>query len=69
MLIKNLVQGSLVNGSLGKVVAFKTVAEARKDMTDIAKVDTAQDAKNKAKEMLDEKSMNKISEHLGGGRG
>ncbi|KAH9919133.1 uncharacterized protein B0H18DRAFT_882148, partial [Fomitopsis serialis] len=37
MLIKNLVQGQLVNGSLGRVVAFSTPRDARKCGTDIAK--------------------------------
>ncbi|TFY61108.1 hypothetical protein EVG20_g7185 [Dentipellis fragilis] len=37
MLIKNLVQGSLVNGSQGKVIGFYTFAEAEVNDTEIAK--------------------------------
>ncbi|KAG8943484.1 hypothetical protein FRC00_011102 [Tulasnella sp. 408] len=39
MLIQNMRQGHLVNGSLGKVVGFKTVQEANEDQVEIAKVD------------------------------
>ncbi|KAG8978081.1 hypothetical protein FRC05_011197, partial [Tulasnella sp. 425] len=39
MLIQNMRQGHLVNGSLGKVIGFKTVREAWSDQVDIAKVD------------------------------
>ncbi|KAI0733991.1 hypothetical protein C8Q72DRAFT_771638, partial [Fomitopsis betulina] len=39
MLIKNMVQGALVNGSLGHVVGFNTVLRARESGTDIAKED------------------------------
>ncbi|KAG8896812.1 hypothetical protein FRC01_011612, partial [Tulasnella sp. 417] len=39
MLIQNMRQGQLVNGSLGKVVGFKTVQEANEDRVEIAKVD------------------------------
>lgn len=39
MLIQNMRQGQLVNGSLGKVVGFKTVQEANDDLVEIAKVD------------------------------
>ncbi|KAI5828561.1 hypothetical protein K523DRAFT_276526, partial [Schizophyllum commune Tattone D] len=36
MLIRNLVQGILVNGSVGHVIAFKTPIDARLDRLDIA---------------------------------
>ncbi|KAG9051525.1 hypothetical protein FS837_004035 [Tulasnella sp. UAMH 9824] len=36
---QNMRQGHLVNGSLGKVVGFKTVQEANEDQVEIAKVD------------------------------
>ena len=36
MLIKNLVQGVLVNGTVGHVIAFKTPIDARRDRLDIA---------------------------------
>jgi hypothetical protein len=37
------VQGSLVNGSVGQVIAFSTSREAQKNHTEIAQVDNAQD--------------------------
>ncbi|KAI5124476.1 hypothetical protein M0805_008358 [Coniferiporia weirii] len=49
MLIKNLAQGSLVNGSIGRVIAFKSAAEAQKDANEIAKVDSSQDSNSKLK--------------------
>jgi len=39
MLIKNLVQGQLVNGSVGQVIAFSTSKEALKNHTEIARTD------------------------------
>lgn len=36
-------QGSLVNGSVGQVIAFSTSREAQKNHTEIAQVDNAQD--------------------------
>ncbi|KIM84623.1 hypothetical protein PILCRDRAFT_390142 [Piloderma croceum F 1598] len=44
MLIKNLIQGELVNGSVGQVIAFSTSSEAQKNHTDIAQVDDAKDS-------------------------
>jgi hypothetical protein len=43
MLIKNLIQGELVNGSVGQVVAFSTSREAQNNHTLIAQVDDAND--------------------------
>jgi len=39
MLVKNLVQGHLVNGSVGQVLGFSTAADAVKQHVEIAKVD------------------------------
>ncbi|GLB36504.1 putative dna repair and recombination [Lyophyllum shimeji] len=39
MLVKNLVQGSLVNGSVGQVMRFSTAEDALKEHTNIAGVD------------------------------
>ncbi|KAJ7225902.1 hypothetical protein GGX14DRAFT_422829 [Mycena pura] len=39
MLVKNLVQGRLVNGSVGQVLRFSTAADAAKEHLEIAKVD------------------------------
>lgn len=41
-------QGHLVNGSLGKVVGFKTVQEANEDRVEIAKVDLRKAADSRA---------------------
>ena len=38
MLIKNMRQGELVNGSLGVVVAFMTPQDAQREQTEIADV-------------------------------
>jgi len=43
MLIKNLIQGQLVNGSVGQVIAFSTTGEAQENHTDIAQVDDTKD--------------------------
>lgn len=40
MLIKNLVQGELVNGSVGRVIGFSTSRDAIKHGTDIARTET-----------------------------
>jgi hypothetical protein len=39
MLIKNLRQGVLVNGSIGKVIEFRTPYDARKTQTEISDED------------------------------
>ncbi|KII93468.1 hypothetical protein PLICRDRAFT_152207, partial [Plicaturopsis crispa FD-325 SS-3] len=39
MLIKNLVQGELVNGSVGRVIAFSTPIDAANEHTEIAQVE------------------------------
>jgi hypothetical protein len=41
--LQNLIQGELVNGSVGQVIAFSTSSEAQKNHTDIAQVDDAKD--------------------------
>jgi len=41
--LQNLIQGELVNGSVGQVIAFSTSSEALKNHTDIAQVDDAKD--------------------------
>jgi len=43
MLIKNLIQGKLVNGSVGQVVGFSTSHEALNNHTEIAQVDDTKD--------------------------
>ena len=42
--LQNLIQGELVNGSVGQVIAFSTSSEAQKNHTDIAQVDDAKDS-------------------------
>ncbi|KLO19972.1 hypothetical protein SCHPADRAFT_808166, partial [Schizopora paradoxa] len=49
MLIKNMVQGRLVNGSLGQVVEFKSVRQALEEGYEIAKVDTTQPGESPSK--------------------
>jgi len=39
MLVKNLIPGELVNGSVGQIVRFRTSAEALKEHTEIAKLE------------------------------
>ncbi|KIJ45716.1 hypothetical protein M422DRAFT_166157, partial [Sphaerobolus stellatus SS14] len=59
MLIKNLVQGKLVNGSIGQVVAFKSIREAHGQHTEIAEVDKSKDpraAKDKDTESAEQKA-------------
>jgi hypothetical protein len=41
--LQNLIQGELVNGSVGQVIAFSTSSEAQKNHTDIAQVDDTKD--------------------------
>ena len=41
--LQNLIQGELVNGSVGQVIAFSTSSEAQQNHTDIAQVDDAKD--------------------------
>jgi len=43
MLVKNLIQGSLVNGSVGQVVAFSTSHEAQINHTEIAQAGDTKD--------------------------
>ena len=40
MLIKNIIQGVLVNGSVGHVIGFKTPRQARDEKQDIAGIDS-----------------------------
>ena len=40
MLIKNIIQGVLVNGSVGHVIGYKTPRQARDEKQDIAGVDS-----------------------------
>jgi hypothetical protein len=48
MLIQNMIQGQLVNGSMGRVVAFDTMGNAAHHYAEVAKVDE-RTAKNAAK--------------------
>ncbi|THH11770.1 hypothetical protein EW145_g431 [Phellinidium pouzarii] len=66
MLIKNLSQGSLANGSQGQVIEFKTVAQARLDKDEIAAADVPQSSNNSRSKGstgdVDAKSMDKITD-------
>ena len=55
--VQNLVQGQLVNGSIGQVVAFQSIGEARGQHTEIAEVakDTKRSRKD-AEESAEEKA-------------
>jgi len=54
MLIKNMVQGKLVNGSVGQVVDFKSVRDALREGYEIAKVDTTLPGEPQKKPTLDQ---------------
>jgi len=65
MLIKNLVQGQLVNGSVGRVIAFETPREAAQHHHEIGEVDASRDMTKLAQKLNPEAPDKKRSSKLG----